>query len=633
MQGCRKRHRVLVLQRGNQLLREQRVALRGLDHPRPHVRHKRSARQTFRDELDLARVERLEEHGVDVSARCSPRRARFEQLRSGQAEEEERFACRVCEVLDQVEERRLCPVHVFQDDDERLPIRYCLEEASDRREELVRSSRLLGQPDGGSDLSRDALAVGLAAQELRERIDSRAACLLEHDLAERPERDAVAVRRAAAGQDPRTGAERGGNLPTQPRFSDPCIAKDGEAVSRAVTNSSLEPSHDAGEVGVSSDHRRVKMTRERLSTGNEADEPPGSGRQRVYGLEQRRASEDSLGLLADEHILVRGCALDRRGDMHGVAGDRRPSWARAADDDLARLDAGADWKGNSRPRGGVSPSQRLADLDRSSHGAERVVLVGSGGAEDSDDHVADDVLDGCPVSDEDLSRHVARPGHDATQRFGVEAVANHGGGSEIQERDRDDLPFPLKPRLAGRWRFESDLRSRWRRLALEPGVLAKDRLLELLKAWAGLDSEVLHERLPRVPVHLEGLRLPTAPVERQHELRPQALTGRMLGNERLDVCNELACQAQREIGVDPVLHHCDAKFLERRDLPLGERLIGEVGQSATAPQIQRFSQLRRALSGLARSSLLDEPTEPVRVDVRRLDRKDVARRRGAQHGG
>ena len=100
-----------------------------------------------------------------------------------------------------------------------------------------------------------------------------------------------------AGQrsvDPRTGAERGGNLPTQPRFSDPCIAKDGEAVSRAVTNSSLEPGHDAGEVGVSSDHRRVQMTRERLSTGNEADEPPGSGRQRVYGLEQRRASEVCL---------------------------------------------------------------------------------------------------------------------------------------------------------------------------------------------------------------------------------------------------------------------------------------------------------------------------------------------------
>jgi hypothetical protein len=107
----------------------------------------------------------------------------------------------------------------------------------------------------------------------------------------------------------------------------------------------------------------------------------------------------------------------------------------------------------------------------------------------------------------------------------------------------------------------------------------------------------------------------------------------MLGDERLDVCNELACQAQREIGVDPILDHRDAQLLERRDLPLGERLVGEVGQSGAAPQIQRFSQLRRALGGPVRSSLLDKPTEPVRVDARRLDREDVARWHGAQDGG
>ena len=328
--------------------------------PAPACRHKRSARQTFRDELDLARVERLEEHGVDVSTRCSPRRARLEQLRSGQAEEEERFACRVCEVLDQVEERRLCPVHVFQDDDERLPICDCLEEASDRREELVGSGRLLGQPDGGSELSRDALAVGLAAQELRERIDSRAAGLLEHDLAQRPERDAVAVRRAAAGQDPRAGAERGGDLATQPRLPDPGIAKDGEAMSRAVANGSLEPSHDAGEVGVSSDHRCVEMTRERRSAGNEADEPPCSGRRAASGggLEQRRGPpKNPSRLLAPTSTSSSAAArCGRRGDMHGVAGDVGRPAARAADDDLARLDAGADRKGNSRPRRGVSPS-------------------------------------------------------------------------------------------------------------------------------------------------------------------------------------------------------------------------------------------------------------------------------------
>ena len=74
----------LVLQRGTSCSANSGLLARS--RPPAHVRHKRSARQTFRDELDLARVERLEEHGVDVSSRYS-RRARFEQLRSGQAEE------------------------------------------------------------------------------------------------------------------------------------------------------------------------------------------------------------------------------------------------------------------------------------------------------------------------------------------------------------------------------------------------------------------------------------------------------------------------------------------------------------------------------------------------------------------
>ena len=73
------------------------------------------------DQLDLGRAERLQEQRVDVAPPRSPRGARLEELGSGQAEEEDRSAYRVCEVLDQVEERGFCPVHVFEDDHERLP--------------------------------------------------------------------------------------------------------------------------------------------------------------------------------------------------------------------------------------------------------------------------------------------------------------------------------------------------------------------------------------------------------------------------------------------------------------------------------------------------------------------------------
>jgi hypothetical protein len=74
---------------------------------------------------------------------------------------------------------------------------------------------------------------------------------------------------------------------------------------------------------------------------------------------------------------------------------------------LTRLDAHPDWQGNSRPPGGVRPSHRLANLDGSSHSAQRIILVSSGGAEDADDHVADDMLHGCAVPDENPGRHVA----------------------------------------------------------------------------------------------------------------------------------------------------------------------------------------------------------------------------------
>ena len=96
---------------------------------------KRSARQTFRDELDLARVERLEEHGVDVSSPPPRRRASSSPVGPGRGGR----AVRVPRLRGTRSGRGTSPLpmHVFQDDDGGCR-RYCLEEASDRREELVR---------------------------------------------------------------------------------------------------------------------------------------------------------------------------------------------------------------------------------------------------------------------------------------------------------------------------------------------------------------------------------------------------------------------------------------------------------------------------------------------------------------
>jgi hypothetical protein len=53
----------------------------------------------------------------------------------------------------------------------------------------------------------------------------------------------------------------------------------------------------------------------------------------------------------------------------------------------------------------------------------------------------------------------------------------------------------------------------------ERPVMAKDRLLEPLQRLARLDAEVVHERMPRLCICLERLRLPVGTVERKHLLR------------------------------------------------------------------------------------------------------------------
>ncbi len=77
--------------------------------------------------------------------------------------------------------------------------------------------------------------------------------------------------------------------------------------------------------------------------------------------------------------------------------------------------------------------------------------------------------------------------------------------------------------------------------------------------------------------------------------------------------------AEREIGVDAVLERRQALLLETRDLVLGERLVGEVGQRRAAPEGERRSQ---ALRGGARVAALlcgaalgRQPLEAVDVEL------------------
>ena len=102
------------------------------------------------------------------------------------------------EMLDEVEQRLLRPVKVLEDEHQRAAPGECLEEDPQRALEILARGAALGKADRLADAVGDQACVlgmlGVCEQvgDRRSRILARG---LVHDLGERPESDALAVRR------------------------------------------------------------------------------------------------------------------------------------------------------------------------------------------------------------------------------------------------------------------------------------------------------------------------------------------------------------------------------------------------------------------------------------------------------
>ncbi len=145
------------------------------------------------------------------------------------------------------------------------------------------------------------------------------------------------------------------------------------------------------------------------------------------------------------------------------------------------------------------------------------------------------------------------------------------------------------------------MESSWRRIACS----------SCCRPGAGLDPELVEEGCARCPVRVERLGLAARAVEREHQLRSERLTQRMLGDERLELRHELRRAAGGEVCLDPLLDRRDALFLEPRCL---ERKLA-IGERRTAPERQRLAQELGGLRGLALPRLRDELVEGADVDV------------------
>ena len=148
---------------------------------------------------------------------------------------------------------------------------------------------------------------------------------------------------------------------------------------------------------------------------------------------------------------------------------------------------------------------------------------------------------------------------------------------------------------------------------LERGVVSQDRLLEPLQGLAGLDSELVDQVVPGLPVGVECVRLAVGAVEGEHLLGAQAFPQRMLANEHLQLAEHVLVTAQREIAIDPVHQQAVSRnSSSRATSSRPERLERKPGQCrdrarTRAPPPSSRQRCRRLAVGHALAGLRDEP--------------------------
>jgi len=140
--------------------------------------------------------------------RCRPVQAPLEELGTGDAAQDERSPPAFAgDVLDEVAEDGLRPLQVVEDDHQGLLVGQALEQASSRQEDFGRA-RLAAEANRRRHAVDDSIGVGRVGEELAESfaglgrgLVAAEAGRVPHDLDERPVRDSIAVRQAAAGEE------------------------------------------------------------------------------------------------------------------------------------------------------------------------------------------------------------------------------------------------------------------------------------------------------------------------------------------------------------------------------------------------------------------------------------------------
>ena len=222
--------------------------------------------------------ERRERQRRRVQLAAAPAWAALEQLGPRRRDDEERdVRDPVDELVEEVEQALVGPVDVLEDENERALLGESLEEAAPGGERLVAAVaselRLAGEPEEREEVRFDARLVARAGERVLDglvdlRRDVLRRVLLEDaglrldDLAERPERDPVAVGEAAAlapGDELGIGLDDALELVDEPALADAGDADQREELRRALVPRPLEGVPDDAELALAADELGARL--------------------------------------------------------------------------------------------------------------------------------------------------------------------------------------------------------------------------------------------------------------------------------------------------------------------------------------------------------------------------------------
>ncbi len=438
--------RAAVDELSDELLEEERVAFRPFDHGSPDV-----LRQSCRDHLvdhACSRVGRKRGEPEDgrVPLRRAPRRSRLEHVRSSGGEDDERSARIRDDALEEIEQIWLGPVDVLDQQHRRAPERNLLDEPHRCEVQLLpRVERV----ELGSDVQTEREPEDLTSLETAlELLGGRTLTeceLLAHDLAERPVGDSIAVRETAACPNHRRRLfvrEDREELSHETRLPDAGLADEGDEVGLGAGCRAAIGGAEQVELAIAA-HEDPAETRnasrphrpERALDGHSVDASRLALRvDGSCGAELERARSGRGSSLSDEHLARLRGLLEAIGDVHGVARDEGPSFARRADDDVSRVHTDAELELATEEA--VHP---LLHRQRRMQRALGVILERSRSTEHRHHGVTGELLDRA-TRELDLLAHRVVEGFELCSHALRVAIAGVGGrADQIGKENRDEL--------------------------------------------------------------------------------------------------------------------------------------------------------------------------------------------------